>query len=147
MMPTLGGPGLLVAGDAAAFCLAAGIWLEGVNFAMGSGMLAGRVIDEAMTAGTVVGADLPDRYRAALARTFVLKDHRKLRRAPRLILSDRVQERYPALAAGVVERIFRIDNPAPKPGLRRILRGEQHRTGVRLRDLARDALDGWRSYG
>ncbi|HET9601651.1 MAG TPA: FAD-dependent oxidoreductase [Acidimicrobiales bacterium] len=147
MMPDLGCPGMLVAGDAAAFCLAAGIWLEGVNFAMGSGMVAGQVIDRAFRRGTAAGAELPALYRRALSGTFVLQDHRKLRRAPRLIMSDRVQERYPALAAGVVERIFRIDNPAPKPGLRRILRGEQHRTGVRLRDLARDALDGWRSYG
>ena len=54
-----------MAGDAAAFCLAAGIWLEGVNFAMGSGMIAGRVVDEAMKAGTVAGADLADRYRAS----------------------------------------------------------------------------------
>ena len=147
MMPSLGGPGLLVAGDAAAFCLAAGLWLEGVNFAMGSGMLAGRVVDEAMTAGTVVGADLPDRYRAALARTFVLKDHRKLRRAPHLVLSQRVQQRYPALATNVVERMFRIDNPDPKPGLRRILREERLRAGVRVRDLVRDAYSGWRSFG
>ena len=147
MMPDLGCPGMLVAGDAAAFCLAAGIWLEGVNFAMGSGMVAGQVIDRAFRRGTAAGAELPALYRRALSGTFVLKDHRKLRRAPRLILSDRMQERYPALAAGVVERVFRIDNPAPKPGLRRILREEQHRTGVRLRDLARDALDGWRSYG
>ena len=29
-----------------------------------------------MKAGTVAGADLADRYRAELARTFVLKDHR-----------------------------------------------------------------------
>ena len=29
----------LLAGDAAALCLAAGIWLEGVNFAMASGIL------------------------------------------------------------------------------------------------------------
>ena len=41
MMPQLAGDGLLVAGDAAALCLAAGIWLEGVNFAMASGMAAG----------------------------------------------------------------------------------------------------------
>ena len=40
-MPTLAGDGLLVAGDAAGMTLAAGIWLEGVNFAIGSG-LAGR---------------------------------------------------------------------------------------------------------
>jgi electron transfer flavoprotein-quinone oxidoreductase len=40
MMPKMTGDGMLVAGDAAAMCLAAGIWLEGVNFAMASGMYA-----------------------------------------------------------------------------------------------------------
>ena len=40
MMPTMVADGLLIAGDAAALCLAAGIWLEGVNFAMASGMYA-----------------------------------------------------------------------------------------------------------
>ena len=42
MMPELVADGMLVAGDAAAMCLAAGIWLEGVNFAIGSGAAAGR---------------------------------------------------------------------------------------------------------
>ena len=41
MIPKLAGDGLLVAGDAAALCLAAGIWLEGVNFAIASGAIAG----------------------------------------------------------------------------------------------------------
>ncbi len=147
MMPTLGAPGLLVAGDAAAFCLAAGIWLEGVNFAMGSGMLAGEVVDRAMTGGVVAGGDLPDRYRRALAGTFVLKDHRKLRRAPHLVLSDRVQHRYPGLTAAVVERMFRVDNPDPKPGLSRIVREERKRSGVRWPELLRDGWEAWRTFG
>ena len=41
-MPRLSTGGMLVAGDAAHLCLASGIWLEGVNFAIGSGALAGR---------------------------------------------------------------------------------------------------------
>ena len=48
MMPEMTGDGLLVAGDAAALCLAAGIWLEGVNFAMASGMYAGQAAVEAI---------------------------------------------------------------------------------------------------
>ena len=40
-MPDLAADGLLIAGDAAGLCLAAGIWLEGVNFAIGSGAAAG----------------------------------------------------------------------------------------------------------
>ena len=53
----------------------------------------------------------------------MLRDHRKLRRAPKLVLSDRVQHLYPQLVAGTVEAMFRVDNPKPKPGLRRIVDG------------------------
>jgi len=35
-MPRLATDGMLVAGDAASMCLAAGLWLEGVNFAIGA---------------------------------------------------------------------------------------------------------------
>ena len=47
-MPALATDGMLVAGDAAAMTLAAGIWLEGVNFAIGSGLAAGRAADRAL---------------------------------------------------------------------------------------------------
>ncbi len=77
----------------------------------------------------------------------MLRDHRKLRRAPALALSDRVQHRYPHLVANVVEAMFRVDNPHPKRGLRRILATERKRLGIRRRDLARDALATWRTFG
>ena len=146
MMPRMVTSGMLVAGDAAALCLAAGIWLEGVNFAMASGMYAGEAAVEAVRAGDVSERGLAG-YLRRLRETFVLKDHHKLRRAPRLVLSDRVQHLYPQMVASVAERMFRVDNPAPKPGLRRILREERKRAGVRLRDLARDGWDGFRSFG
>ncbi len=146
MMPTLAGDGLLVAGDAAAFCLAAGIWLEGVNFAMGSGMAAGETANEAIARGDVTASALAG-YRKRLDANFVLRDHRKLRGAPGLVLSDRVQQRYPAFMCNVAERMFRVDNPAPKPGLRRIARQEMKRGGVRLRHLVKDAWAGWKAFG
>ena len=101
-----------------------------------------------MTAGDVAGADLRSGTGARSRTTFVLEDHRKLRRAP----SPRAVRPGPGAStrpwsANVVERIFRVDNPDPKPGLARILREEQRRAGLRLRDLARDSWEGWRSYG
>jgi electron transfer flavoprotein-quinone oxidoreductase len=147
-MPKLAAPGLLIAGDAAAMCLAAGIWLEGVNMAMGSGAAAGR------TAAFCLGphgsvddhvGDVTRFYETELG--FVLADHRTLRHIPDLVLSDRVQHQYPQLVANVVERMFRVDNPAPKPGLRRILREERKRAGVRWRDLARDAAQALKGFG
>ena len=146
MMPRLSGDGLLVAGDAAALCLAAGIWLEGVNFAMASGIAAGEATIEALAAGNTSRNGL-EGYERRLAATFVLRDHRKLRRAPELVLSDRVQHLYPQLAASALERMFRVDNPRPKPGLRRILATERKRLGIRRRDLVRDAIAGWRTFG
>lgn len=146
MMPKMTTDGMLVAGDAAALCLAAGIWLEGVNFAMASGMYAGEAAVEAVQADDVSAQGLRG-YQRRLSDTFVLKDHRKLRRAPELVLSDRVQHLYPQMVANVVERMFRIDNPQPKPGLRRILKQERKRAGIRRRDLIRDGFTGFRSYG
>lgn len=146
MMPTFVADGLLVAGDAAAMCLAAGIWLEGVNFAMASGMYAAEAITEALSIGDTSAKGLAG-YTKRLESTFVLQDHRKLRRAPQLMLSDRVQHMYPQLMANVVERMFRVDNPLPKPGLRRIIADERKRLGVRTRDLLKDAWAGFRSFG
>ena len=146
MIPKLATNGMVVAGDAASLCLAAGIWLEGVNFAMASGMYAGEAVDEALRASDVSAQGLAG-YERRLASTFVLRDHRKLRRVPALVLSDRVQHEYPQLAANVVERMFRVDNPAPKPGLRRIVKEERKRAGIRLRHLARDAWAGVRGFG
>ena len=83
---------------AAAMCLAAGIWLEGVNFAMASGMYAGETAVEAVAAGDT-SADGLGGYRRRLSETFVLRDHRRLRRAPSLVLSDRVQHLYPQMLA------------------------------------------------
>ncbi len=141
MMPELIADGLLVAGDAAAMCLAAGIWLEGVNFAIGSGAAAGRAAAVAVRHGDTSATGL-EGYRARLESSFVLADHRKLRDAPHLVMSDLAQQRLPALACGVVEQLFTVGNPVPKPGLRRIVRGEMKRNGVKLRDAA---AQGWRA--
>ncbi|MGH9137085.1 MAG: FAD-dependent oxidoreductase [Acidimicrobiales bacterium] len=146
MIPKLAADGMLVAGDAAALCLAAGIWLEGVNFAMASGIYAGEAAIEALAAGDVSSAGLAG-YERRLGETFVLRDHRKLRRAPRLVLSDRVQHLYPQLATSTVEAMFRVDNPAPKPGLRTIVAAQRKRLGIRRRDMLRDAWTAWRTFG
>jgi electron transfer flavoprotein-quinone oxidoreductase len=146
MMPQLTTDQMVVAGDAAAMCLAAGIWLEGVNFAMASGIYAGEAAADAIAAGDTSATGLAG-YERRLGDTFVLRDHDKLRRAPGLVLSDRVQHQYPEFVANVFERIFRVDNPRPKPGLRRIVQEERKRAGLGIRDLARDAWTGFRSFG
>ena len=146
MMPTMVADGLLIAGDAAALCLAAGIWLEGVNFAMASGMYAGEAAAKAIQSGNTSASGLQS-YTKKLNATFVLKDHKKLRKIPHLVLSDRVQHKYPMFVTGIVERMFSVENPHPKPGVRRIVREERKKAGIKLSDLLRDALTGLKGFG
>lgn len=145
-MPDLCGDGILVAGDAAAMCLAAGIWLEGVNFAIGSGVAAGQAAAEALRLSDTTAEGLAS-YRRRIDSNFVLSDHRKLANVADLILSERVQSAYPRIVTNIVERVFTVDNPSPKPGFNRIIRDEISRSGVRWRDLVRDAWTGMRGYG
>ena len=146
MMPQMTGDGILVAGDAAAMCLAAGLWLEGVNFAMASGIYAGEAAAESLASGDVSAKGLAG-YERRLNDTFVLRDHKRLHRAPEIVLSDRVQHLYPQMIANSVERMFRVDNPTPKPGLIRVLNQERKRAGLKVRHVVKDTLDGLRTFG
>ena len=145
-MPRLSTGGMLVAGDAAHLCLASGIWLEGVNFAIGSGALAGETAVEAIRAGDTSARAL-GAYRRRMERSFVLANHRKLRGAHKLILGQRAQILYPELACGIAQHVFTVTDPEPKAVLRRWVHAERKRAGVRLRDLARDGWTGWRTFG
>jgi electron transfer flavoprotein-quinone oxidoreductase len=145
-MPRLHHDGLLIAGDAAGMTLAAGIWVEGVNFAIGSGLAAGRAAAGAVAAGDVSRRGLAA-YRREVERSFVLADHKRLRGAPRLLLSERLQRHYPALACDLAEGVFTVDNPTPKSGIWRLLRRAAARHRVKLRHLAADAVRFARVYG
>jgi electron transfer flavoprotein-quinone oxidoreductase len=145
-MPKLAMDGMLIAGDAAAMTLAAGIWLEGVNFAIGSGYAAGRAADRAIAAGDVSELGLAS-YRADLEGQFVLADHKRLRRAPALVLSDRIQHRYPGVVCDLVESMFTVTNPTPKPGAVRLARRAAAHHGVKLWELASDTIRAARIFG
>ena len=144
-MPVLAADGLLVAGDAAGMTLAAGIWLEGVNFAIGAGLAAGQAAADAVAKGDVSAAGLSS-YRRALESNFVLQDHRRLRRAPHLVLSERMQSEYTRLICDLAEGMFTVGNPEPKPGAARLFVRAVRRHGVRWRDLVRDGIETARTF-
>lgn len=146
MMPELSADGLLVAGDAAAMCLAAGIWLEGVNFAIAAGMAAAEAAVEGLAAGDTSKAGLAG-YQRRLEASFVLQDHKKLRRAPNFVLSERVQQHYPKLVCDLVEELFTVRNPRHKLGGIASARSALRRSDLRIRDLARDAWTALRTFG
>ncbi|MEZ5342518.1 MAG: FAD-dependent oxidoreductase [Acidimicrobiales bacterium] len=145
-MPELSTGGLLIAGDAGGMCLAAGIWLEGVNYAIASGKIAGEVAARSVDAGDVSAPAL-EAYRAELADCFVLADHKRLRHVPELLLSDRVQNRYPELVCSLAEAMFTVNNPEPKPRVNQLLKAMLKERKLKMRDVSRDMWRGLRSYG
>lgn len=146
MMPQLAGNGMLVTGDAAGFCLAAGIWLEGVNYAIGSGIAAAETAVEALRSGDHTTAGLAG-YVQRLEDTFVLKNHRKLRHVQHLVLGDLAQQKLPTILCGMAEGMFTVSDPEPKAGLLRLARRGLSAHGVKVRDAARDAVAALRSFG
>jgi electron transfer flavoprotein-quinone oxidoreductase len=144
-MPTLATDGLLIAGDAAGMCLAAGLWLEGVNFAIGSGLAAGVAVDKAITSDDVTAKGLAS-YRSSMEKSFVLADHKRMQDAPKFVLSERLHMQYPGLICDMAERIFTVINPEPKPRMTALLRRTVKDHGVRWRDLAKDAALGGRIF-
>ena len=146
MMPRLFTDGMLVAGDAAAMCLAAGLWLEGVNYAMGAGMAAGEAAHEALSRNDTSAESLRT-YQHRLESSWVLQDHRKVRKAGHFLLSERVQDRYPKVACDLFEQLYTVQNPSRKRGAVTIGRPLLKRHGLKLRDLARDARDALSIFG
>jgi electron transfer flavoprotein-quinone oxidoreductase len=146
MMPTLFTDGMLVCGDAAAMCLAAGLWLEGVNYAMGSGMAAAKTAHAALTRADFSANSLRT-YKDDLEKSWVLTDHRKVKRAAHFLLSERVQDRYPKLACELMEQLFTVENPKPKRGVGSIVRPLRKKYGISYRDLAADGRDAAKTFG
>jgi electron transfer flavoprotein-quinone oxidoreductase len=139
MLPRLARGGLMVVGDAAGFVFAAGLFLEGMNFAIASGLAAAETAQQAHAEGDYSTLSL-SRYRKRLEKSFVLQDLKRFRRAPEFINNERLQNVYPELFCQAAENVFR-SNGTPRSRLGRTLYSTLH-SKVSLRAMLRD---GWQA--
>jgi len=142
MMPELFGNGIMVTGDAAAFCIVTGINLEGINLAVQSGVLAGQAAIQAHRERNFSKAGLAS-YRRLLEESFVLKDLKLYRRTPDMLHNDRIFTQYPEFLCGIMDEIYRIDG-TPKDTMTKLLLRKTRET-VGLKNLMADVYSGWRS--
>ena len=139
MLPQLSRAGLMVVGDAAGFVFATGLFLEGMNFAIASGLAAAATAQQAHTDHDFSAASMA-RYRKRLEENFVLQDLKKFRHAPAFVNNERLQNVYPALFCQTAETLFR-SNGTPRRKLGRVML-DTIRGNVPLRTLLRD---GWQA--
>src|SRR2546425_8967843 len=139
MLPQLSCGALLVVGDAAGFVFATGLFLEGMNFAIASGLAAAETARQAHAEQDYSALSL-SRYRKRLEESFVLQDLKRFRHAPAFINNERLQNVYPELFCQAAEHVFR-SNGTPRRKLGHVLRNTL-RGKVPLRTVLRD---GWQA--
>ena len=142
MVPQLYAPGLLVAGDAAGLVCARGITLEGANFALASGIMAGEVAREAHEKKDFSRRAMAA-YPAKLNASFVLQDLETFRRAPEFLDNPNLYKGYPELVCGFARRLFSVTGE-PKEKALKLLREEAGRE-MSLWQLLKDGLRAGRS--
>jgi electron transfer flavoprotein-quinone oxidoreductase len=142
MVPELFGNGILVTGDAAALCNATGVNLEGINLASHSGILAGNTVIEAHQRKDFSAKTLK-RYKERLDLSWVMKDLKGFRNAPKMLHINRIYNEYPELVCSMMEHLYRIDG-TPKSSIPKlILREVKEKVG--LKNAISDVLTAWRA--
>jgi electron transfer flavoprotein-quinone oxidoreductase len=139
MLPQLSRSGLMVVGDAAGFVFAAGLFLEGMNFAIASGLAAAATAQQAHAENDFSALSMA-RYRKRLEESFVLQDLKKFRYAPAFVNNERLQNVYPTLFCQAAENLFR-SNGTPRRKIGRVML-DTLRGKVTFRTLLRD---GWQA--
>jgi electron transfer flavoprotein-quinone oxidoreductase len=140
-MPKLFRGGLLVAGDAAGFCVNTGLVLMGMNLALASGKCAGETAIYACQrrdfSATTLGQYVP-----MLEKSAALSSMKTHKAAPELMQSPRLYDQYPDMVNNMMERILTV-GPQPHETALDIGRGEFGAVG--WMDLLRDGWKGVRA--
>lgn len=115
MIPQLYGDGVLVAGDAAGFVINLGYMVRGMDLAIESGLQAANAVLYAKRKGDYSKSALSV-YKTALEGTFVMKDLRQYKNAPKFMENRRMFTKYPLLLEEILKAMFLVDG-TPSPGL------------------------------
>jgi electron transfer flavoprotein-quinone oxidoreductase len=113
-MPRLVTDGLVLVGDAAGLTMNLGITVRGLDFALASGVMAGRALLRAREQRDYSASSLAY-YKSLLEQSFVWKDHETFQNMPDFLSNPRLYEHYPSLASDLLEKLLWVgDQPKEK---------------------------------
>jgi electron transfer flavoprotein-quinone oxidoreductase len=113
--PKAYGDGILVVGDAAGLGLNMLVTVRGMEYAMVSGVLAGRAIKRAKERNDFSAYSLAE-YEKLLNETFIMKEMNTFRNSLSILENERLFSKYPQAISDLFERVMRVDEH-PKEGL------------------------------
>lgn len=140
MVPELIGDGVLIAGDAAGFCLNVGYTVRGMDLAIASGEAAARAVIDAKAKNDFSRAGLAA-YQTYLNDSFVMKDMKLYKNLPAFLDNPRIFKDYPFMVAGMMHDLFTINGPAQPVRKKLVARAKK----VGLFNLFKDGFRGVRS--
>ena len=133
------GDGWMVAGDAAGFVFSNGITIQGMNYAIRSGLEAAETALAAKAAGAASAPQLAE-YDQRLEATGILPDFRDFARLDRVKWNPRIYSLYPRFATELL-RSMMADAGSPKRSARKVLMAVQKAAGIRTTTLLRDGIE------
>lgn len=113
--------GVLLAGEAANLLMNAGKAIQGMDYAMRSGILAAETIVKARSKNDFTSASLKE-YQNALDESYVMKDINSFQDAVHLLHTETMQHKVPNLICDFGRQFFTIKNE-PTPKSRNMLKG------------------------
>jgi len=113
--PKVYGDGLLVTGDAAGLGLNMLVTVRGMEYAMASGVLAGRVIKRAKEKNDFSATSLAE-YEKLLNDSFIMKEMNTFQNSLHLLKNERLFTKYPQAISNLFEKVMAVDE-SPKQGL------------------------------
>jgi electron transfer flavoprotein-quinone oxidoreductase len=117
--PKLYTDGMLLVGDAAGLGLNMLVTVRGMEYAMASGVHAGRTIKKAKEKNDFSASSLAD-YEQLLNESFIIKEMNSFKNTLLILENERLFSKYPQAISDLFEKVMRIDEH-PKEGLYRTI--------------------------
>lgn len=132
------GDGVLVAGDAAGFCFSNGIVIQGMNYAVRSGIAAADAVVHAVSKGDFSAVTL-SRYEGLLEQDGTMGDFRRFKNVSKFLWNPRLFQKYPDFLASVFKSLLVAEGPKKK--MRDHVRAAMKANGIKATDLMADGLN------
>ncbi len=130
LKPKVYGEGLLVIGDAAGLGLNMLVTVRGMEYAMASGVLAGRVIKKAKQKNDFSSASLAE-YEKLLNDSFIMKEMSTFQNSLHILENERLFTKYPQAISNLFERVMAVGEQ-PKQGLYKTVLQELKKNFINL---------------
>ena len=133
------GDGWMVAGDAAGFVFSNGVMIQGMNYAVRSGLEAAETALSAKAAGDASERMLSE-YDQRLEATGILHDFRDFEKLDRVKWNPRIYSLYPRFATRLLKEMMG-EAGSPKRSARKVLLSVQKAAGIRTTTLLKDGVE------